>query len=818
MTKSCTLLVLSRAPFTKAGAHPPTSFRPNVYSSNLALWGRQPLQSLLEKLTGAWIRPAARASLLLLTTGFCQFALAQATVSGVVRDSSGAAVAGAEVTLRTDRTSATVKTGSEGRFSFLAVPDSSGLIRVTAPGFSSVEQAWSATTAAIELDLILQPASVSERVIVSATRTEMKLSDVPGGAVQLSTEDIAANPAQNTDDILRQVPGFSLFRRSSSRVANPTSQGVSLRGVGASGPSRALVLFDGVPFVDPFGGWVYWDRMLRTELESVEVVRGGASSLYGSDALGGVVQFLSRVPERSSLSADISYGTENTPDLSLWAGTAISRWDMSAAVDMSRSDGYILVPASQRGLVDTEANSKHATVDASLGYRISNSGRAFLRGGFFEESRSNGTPVQVNSTGTGFGVAGINTGIGPHDWIGVRIFGQAQGYDQNFSAIMPDRSVEHLTNLQHVPSQQVGGGAQWNHLFHNQTLIVGADSQETIGASDERLFSSTSGAQFATNIAGGRQRATGVFGQDILRIASQWTIIAGLRWDNWSNFDASNVRIALPSGALTGGPFIDRTATAFSPRISILRALGANRSISVSGYRAFRAPTLNELYRSFRLGPVTTQSNAFLKAERSTGAEASFRQDAFNRKLEVRGTVFWTDIVNPVTNVTIDPVTRERQNLGRTRSIGTEFDVNFRPTSTLQFSGGYQYTHATVVNSVAALVGLNVPEVPRHSLTWEARYWSPSKVMLSVQGRYSSLQYDDDLNTLPLKQYFVLDFFAGRELHRGITAYVAAENLFNQRYDVTLSPPAITGAKPLENLGPPILARIGIRIELPSNR
>ena len=174
--------------------------------------------------------------------------------------------------------------------------------------------------------------------------------------------------------------------------------------------------------------------------------------------------------------------------------------------------------------------------------------------------------------------------------------------------------------------------------------------------------------------------------------------------------------------------------------------------------------------------------------------------------------------MNPVTNVTIDPVTRERQNLGRTRSIGTEFDVNFRPTSTLQFSGGYQYTHATVVNSVAALVGLNVPEVPRHSLTWEARYWSPSKVMLSVQGRYSSLQYDDDLNTLPLKQYFVLDFFAGRELHRGITAYVAAENLFNQRYDVTLSPPAITGAKPLENLGPPILARIGIRIELPSNR
>lgn len=742
----------------------------------------------------------------------------QVAITGYVRDSSGAAIAGAEVTLRTAQATSSTKTGSDGRFAFHSVNATTGSVRATAPGFSPEEQVWSASTSAAELDLTLHPATVSERVVVSATRTEMKLSEVPGGAIQLSTEDIAANPAQTTDDILRQVPGFSLFRRSSSRVANPTSQGVSLRGVGASGPSRALILFDGVPFVDPFGGWVYWDRMPRAELSSVEVVRGGASSLYGSDAMGGVVQFLTRVPEQPSMSADISYGTENTPDLSLWAGTAVSRWDMSGAIDMSRSDGYILVPASQRGLVDTNANSKHATVDASLGYRISDSSRAFLRGSFFEESRNNGTAVQVNSTGTGFGVAGINTEVGSHDWISARVFGQAQGYDQSFSAIAVDRNSEHLTNLQHVPSQQVGGGAQWNHLFRSHTLIAGADLQETIGASDENLFSSTTGVQFATNIAGGRQRAGGIFGQDIYRIADKWTIIAGLRWDDWNNFDASNVRIAIPSGLPTGTLFADRSATAFSPRVSILRALGKNVSASISGYRAFRAPTLNELYRSFRLGSITTNSNPLLTAERSTGAEAGIRQTSFNRKLEIRGDVFWTDIVDPVTNVTINTTTRERENLGRTRSIGAELDGSVRVNDSFQFSAGYQYTHATVVNSVSTLVGLNIPEVPRHSLTWEARYWNPSRVMLSVQGRYSSLQYDDDLNTLPLRQYFVLDFYAGKMLRRGLVAYVAAENLFNQRYDVTLSPPVAAGALPLENLGPPILARIGLRFDFPSSR
>src|SRR5260370_18656107 len=99
------------------------------------------------------------------------------------------------------------------------------------------------------------------------------------------------------DDLLRQVPGFSLFRRSTSRVANPTTQGVSLRGLGASGPSRALVLEDGIPVVDPFGGWVYWDRIPRAELSSDEVFRGGSSSLYGSNALPPLAPILAAEPE-----------------------------------------------------------------------------------------------------------------------------------------------------------------------------------------------------------------------------------------------------------------------------------------------------------------------------------------------------------------------------------------------------------------------------------------------------------------------------------------------------------------------------------------
>jgi outer membrane receptor protein involved in Fe transport len=546
----------------------------------------------------------------------------------------------------------------------------------------------------------------------------------------------------------------------------------------------------------------------------VEVFRGGESNLYGSDALGGVIQMLTRVPTGPAFSIDTSYGTENTPDLSAWGGTQISRWDFESGVDMSRTDGFTLVAPSQRGLVDVDANSKHATVDGGVGYQISDNGRAFLRGVFFDESRNNGTPVQKNSTGTGIGVAGINTSVGDDDSVLARVFGQVEGYDQTFSAIASNRNTEALTNIQHVPSQEVGGGFQWNHELKRQTLIGGVDVQEVMGASDEQLISSTSGRHFAKNIAGGRQRSTGIFGEDIFRMNDRWTVIAGARWDDWSNYDGNTVKISLPSGNAAGQFFPSRNETSFSPRLSVMRNVGGNAAVWVSGYRAFRAPTLNELYRSFRQGSALTENNPGLRAERLTGAEAGARA-TFKHKYESRATVFWAEIVNPDTNVTLNTTptltTRQRQNLGRIRSVGGEADGILHLSNTLQLSAGYQFTHAYVENSTQSLIGKRVPEVPQHQLTWEARYWNQQKIMVSVEGRYASSQFDDDINTLVLGPYFVMDVFAGHQFRGGWVGYAAVENVLNQRYAVAI-------ASPVQNLGPPILARIGMRYDFPGPR
>jgi outer membrane receptor protein involved in Fe transport len=761
------------------------------------------LPSLPARLVRCFHRTTLLSLLLCISAQAQQF-----TVTGTVRDSTGAVISGAEVALRSPHFTQSTRTGPDGVFVFSGVSDSSGTAQVTANSFAPAEQQWSASGEIVQLAFILRGLAQGERIVVSATRSEMKLSEVPGSAIQLSPEDVQANPALTLDDLLRQVPGFSLFRRSSSRVANPTTQGVSLRGLGASGPSRALVLEDGVPLVDPFGGWVYWDRIPRIEISSIEVFRGGSSSLYGSDALAGVVQFLSRVPPGPSISIDTSYGTENTPDLSLFAGTTVSRWDISASAEMAHTDGYILVPSSQRGTIDTAANSEHASVDAQLGYKISDNGRAFLRGTFFDEARHNGTPFQKNSTATGFGVAGVNAAIGSHDSLSARLFGQAQGYDQTFSSIQSinsPRDSEQPTNIQHVPSQEGGGSAQWNHVLKSHTLIAGFDLQEVIGASDEQLLLAS-----ANKVSGGRHRSTGLFGQDIFRLGAKWTVIAGARWDRWNNFDGGTVRFPLPSGGPVTQFFADRIESSFSPRLSLMRALNRNISLSISGYRAFRAPTLNELYRSFQQGTITTKNNPQLRAERLTGAEAGVKATALNNQLETRVTIFWSDMVDPVTNFTLDATTRQRQNLGRTRSLGTELDGVLRLSTSIEISAGYQYTHATVVDS-PTLVGKFVPEVPQQQFTWEARYWRPSLLMLSVQGRFSGAQFDDDLNTMVLNRYYSMNLFVGRQLHPGLVAYIAGENLLNQRYAVALTPPVST-------LGPPILARVGVRYDFPAPR
>ncbi len=749
-----------------------------------------------------------------------QFCVAQTTgasgitLEGEVHDASGAVIREATLTLESGTFQASAKTDDCGHFSFAGVPPGSGTVTVAAAGFLVARRPWSEQeTRTIHMDFAIEPSSVSEQVVVSATRAEVRLADTPGSNVLLSTTDVAVAPALRVDDVLREVPGFSLFRRSGSRTANASAQGVSLRGLGGSAASRALVLVDGISLVDPFGGWVTWDRLPRAAIATVEVVRGGASNLYGSDAMGGVVQFLMRQPEAPAFTLETSYGNERTPDLSFWTGSRVGRWDYSVATEMFRTDGFILVPSSVQGSIDTPANSKDATIYGRIGHALGANGRIFGRGNYFTEFRNNGTQIQTNDTNLTEGAGGLDKQFGT-DSLSVRIYGEAETYHQKYSSIASGRNSETLTDLQHVPEQALGAGAQWTHfLGKSQTLIGGMDVSEVIGASDDLLFSGKNQSQSGA----GRQRTLGWFGEDIFHRAN-WTVILAARVDGWSNFNGRVITVPV-SGAATATLFPGRSDLAFSPRLSVLRSVNEHVSVTGSVYRAFRAPTLNELYRSFRVGGTLTLNNPLLNAERLTGAEAGMNVTGWDRKVDVRGTFFWSDIVDPVENVTLTVtpslITAQKENLGRTRSRGIELDSIVHVSRDIQITAGYVYTAATVVSYPGNpggidLAGNDVPQVPRSVFTWEARYWNPSRLLVSVDGRYVSRQFDDDQNKFPLDGFYTMDLEAGRSLTRHLEIFAAAENLFDQRYQVARTP--------VVNLGPPILFRIGLRVNYPAGK
>src|SRR2546425_431107 len=142
-----------------------------------------------------------------------------------------------------------------------------------------------------------------------------------------------------------------------ARSRSPVTRGLPLRGIGPSGTSRALVLVDGVPANDPFGGWVYWGRIPMLGIEQIEVVRGGGSSAWGNYALGGVVQILTRRPTERALYFDASYGTRETMNFDLLLHDVEGPFRISLEGNYFSTGGDDVVKKARRGPVDIEYDS-----------------------------------------------------------------------------------------------------------------------------------------------------------------------------------------------------------------------------------------------------------------------------------------------------------------------------------------------------------------------------------------------------------------------------------------------------------------------------
>ncbi len=654
-----------------------------------------------------------------------------------------------------------------------------------------------------------------EPVVVTPTRLEQQAGDAPASVTVISREDVRQSASQTVDDLLRQVPGFSLFRRTSSVVGHPTTQGLSLRGIGPSGTSRALVLLDGVPINDPFGGWVYWNRIPLQSIEQIEVVHGGGSSVWGNGALGGVVHILTRRPVERAAFFETSYGSYDTRNFDLLLTEAKGPLRLSLEGNYFDTGGYPIVKESRRGAIDIDATSRHSTFNGRVELVDSPDLSLFASGNYFDEDRGNGTPLQFNRTGAGAFATGGRLRAGDFGELAAAVYGHFQEFRSTFSTQAADRNSETLALDQTVPSTSAGGYLQWSRRFGSHLVASGGDIRWVEGETQEKVY--VSGAFARTRIAGGEQLIGGVFLQDVYTPHPAWELVGGIRGDYWESYHGTRRDTPPPagSGIPASQTFSDIDRILASPRIAALFHATSSTDVRASAYQGFRVPTLNELYRVFRVRNDVTVANEHLRPERLTGGELGVQQRW--GPLEARVTAFWNEVRDLVANVTLatplpdcpaGTTCRQRQNLDLSRIRGFESELELRLTREWRFVASYLFSDARVVEAPQqpTLEGNRLAQVPEHNATLGVRYTHPAIATVSATARYVGGQFEDDLNTLPLGSYVVLDLFVSRALARWAEVFVGVENLFGQTYSTGRTSEGVV------SIGAPRLVHGGLRL------
>jgi outer membrane receptor protein involved in Fe transport len=635
------------------------------------------------------------------------------------------------------------------------------------------------------------PPKTVQQVTVTADRGLAGINDSASSVAVLSQQQIEQSAGFSLDDALHAVSGFKLFRRTSSWSLNPTSQGLSLRGLGSTAVSRTLVVSDEIPFNDPFGGWIHWNELPLLAVDHVALMRGGAADLYGSSAIGGAVDV---VPVTATgplrFDADAAGASEDTAQEDGLLTFAARRIALLAAASGLRTHGYVPTAPALRGSVDTtsDVTGESARVELRTPFQ-GNTGSAFLRGNVLNEARGNGSPLQTNATRLWRYQGGADANSAWGHGV-VRAYGARESYRQSFSSISADRNTETLTKLQHVPLDEFGAVLQGSRALPGSvTAALGADLRDVRATDDEKSVTAT--PVFTTSTSA-HQREVGGYADAIWQ-PKNWSASGSVRVDSFRTFDAQSTTTKAPG--VTQLPTLNELFV--SPRVGLVRRLPAGFALTATAFRAFRGPTMNELYRTGQVGQQTTLANNSLLAERATGFEfgGEFDRAKFG---SLRATYFWTEVNRPVSAVLLSQTattqTLERENLGQIRSRGLMFEAHSQSWRGLSGDVSYQLAVATVTqfnNSFPAqknLLGNWIPEVPRQSLSTQLRYEAPRVATFIADAIYEGHEFDDAENTAVLHPYSRFDLFAERKIGHGLSLYASSQNVLNRRIDAGLTP------------------------------
>ena len=741
---------------------------------------------------------------------------AQGSITGVVKDATGAVVSGAAVIIRTSSgLEQHAVTDPRGRFELARPVPSGATLVIRAGGFAEKTQPLSDTSG--QIDIVLEPAKLFDAVTVTPTRTEQRLGDIPASTHVIDREEIRHSPAIMADDLLRSVPTFSLFRRTSSLSAHPSAQGVSLRSIGPSGISRSLVLIDGVPFNEPFSGWVYWTRIPLESVNRVEMIDGASSSIWGNYALGGVINVVTERPKPKTFEFRSQAGTRDSYKADFFGSQTFDKFGVSLEGSFFDTGGFEQVIAEERGPIDTKAKVNYKNVIVKADYSPTDRTSTFVRVGYFREERDNAkvttfapTTPEANDTQWKAFSTGVRASLPDQSDLQASVFLDYTRFNSNFLAVPTPRSVARVSTNQHVPTDAVGGLIQWSKPISTRYLVsAGTDFRRIKGATEEQGMNANDGLTVVRLRDGrGTQFLSGTFLQIQYLPVPKLSLTASGRVDHWRNYDAHYIETGqAPLRNL--GDLADKEATVFNPKLAALYHVTDKVTAWGSIGKGFRAPTLNELYRNFSVGQLLTLGNADLGPEKLTGGELGVSLAPIDN-LSVRTTWFDNVMKDPIATITLTPNTlAQRKNIGETRIRGIQTDVDYRFDRHWRASAGYVFNRARITEnpSDTSLVGKFLQQVPENRGSLSVSYAHPRFADVTLSALFVGHQFDDDQNVKAktgeepgLPAYGVVDLSALRAVSRNLDLFFTVQNMFDKEYWVQLQPTTIAAPR-LVNVG-----------------
>jgi outer membrane receptor protein involved in Fe transport len=660
----------------------------------------------------------------------------------------------------------------------------------------------------------------------------------------LTREQIQARPETGVDQIVNRIPGVWSFTVPTGQL-HPTGQPFSIRGFGSSTTINTLVMVDGVPINDPFFRTVDWSRISKDSIERIEVIRGGgATSLWGNMAMGGVVNIVTRQPTRTGVAADVSYGSYNTANADVGGSVVFNdRLKMGLNYNHAQSSGYNLTPAQYQNANLVPTASKADNVDFSTYLNPSENLKLFGKA-YFHQAYEDGLVFNIahNQWSSYRMLVGgtyqldEKSSINASAWAGGGVFGTINASTGSYTLNNISATNQFVSQIESAPNQDWGGSAFYQADFGPlREVKIGVDARRMVISDYNNLFASASSAP-TSFIANGEHRLEGVFAQGTYHFTGvPLDVTVGVRGDFYQALNAN----VLTVNSATNVPVANSSASSFDPRLGLKFYATDEFVLRGAIYRNFSAPGMNQMYRSFASGTSYTAINPNLKPMTNFGQEVGF--DFTWREFNLSTTLFNNNLDNFIDFVTVCNVNpacaapfitaaglspsfntvRQYNNVGSATFQGIEIIGGWQALTNLRFHAGFTGTRAYLTSSnfpTLELTGVQLGQVPGWTVTAGAEWRPIPELVLTATLRAFPAYWNDTGHTQLNDAATLIDLGVIYSPAKAVDIYGSVQNLTNAQYlatgySLTSFEGPTVNATAIPTLGMPLTAIAGLRVK-----